>query len=204
MTEDKDDSTPELDKYEETQPEESPLTPRQEIFCQNFIIDFNATKAAIRSGYAESNAGNTASLLRTKSKIQKRIGQLMEEKRVANMATVNFVLARLIQAADIDMKDAYDEHGRLKEIKDMPEALRKSIVATESFVELEGNFRGAQPVGEVRKVKFMSKERVYEMLGRHLKIFTDKVEHSNPDGTMKPMAVMYLPENYRDKAEEKK
>lgn len=52
------------------------MTPKQEAFCREYVIDFNATQAAIRSGYSEKTAGAVGFENLKKPEIQKKVEEL--------------------------------------------------------------------------------------------------------------------------------
>jgi len=52
------------------------LTDKQEMFCREFLINLNATQAAIRAGYSDKTANRTASENLSKPDIQNRITEL--------------------------------------------------------------------------------------------------------------------------------
>jgi len=56
------------------------LTPKQELFCREYVVDMNATQAAIRAGYSKKTATPTASRLLTYVNIQNRVKELKEQK----------------------------------------------------------------------------------------------------------------------------
>lgn len=58
------------------------LTDKQERFCIEYVIDFNATQAAIRSGYSEKTAGAIASENLSKDYIAERIDELNVNRKV--------------------------------------------------------------------------------------------------------------------------
>ncbi len=60
------------------------LNAKQERFCQEYLVDLNATQAAIRSGYSAKTANAIGSENLTKPEIQERVQELMKvrEKRV--------------------------------------------------------------------------------------------------------------------------
>lgn len=97
MTEDK--------KKEDPKPEKKEPVPKlflndkQEMFCREYITDFNGTKAAIRAGYSEKSAAEQASELLTKPKIQERVDTLIEERARALTVTQDWVISRLQEVA---------------------------------------------------------------------------------------------------------
>jgi len=87
------------------------------------------------------------------------------------------ILRELRTLADTNIKDAYAPNGDLLPIADMPEPLQKAISSVESAEEFEGRGNQKEKVAEVRKVKLWDKLRALELLGRNLKLFTDRLEH---------------------------
>lgn len=71
------------------------LTKKQENFCREYIIDCNATQAAIRAGYSAKTAKVIASENLTKPYINNRIAELMKEKEEAQIAKADEVLRYL-------------------------------------------------------------------------------------------------------------
>lgn len=56
------------------------LTGKQEMFCREYLIDLNATQAAIRSGYSVKTANRIAAKLLSKVDIQNRIAELKAKR----------------------------------------------------------------------------------------------------------------------------
>lgn len=52
------------------------LTEKQEMFCREYLINLNATQAAIRAGYSENTARKIGSENLTKLDVQNRIAEL--------------------------------------------------------------------------------------------------------------------------------
>lgn len=71
------------------------MRPRQKRFCDEYLIDLNATQAAIRAGYSEKTAGVTAAENLRKPNIKAYIDQRMAEKESALIADQNEVLKYL-------------------------------------------------------------------------------------------------------------
>ena len=78
----------------------SELTPRQEEFCQQWIIDRVGVAAAIRAGYASQSAHVQASRLLRHAKVKTRIEQLQKEAAERNKVTVDRVIAQLSDLRD--------------------------------------------------------------------------------------------------------
>lgn len=165
-----------------TNPEE--LTPQQRLFCHEYLIDLNATQAAVRAGYAERSAGNQGHVLFNTPKIQEEIQRLMDKRAEKIDISAETILRELLKIATIDIRKAFDESGNLLPVHQLPEEIAKSISGIETYVENvigpENNDDSDedQPkvIGTTKKVKFWDKTKSLELLGRHLKLFTEKVE----------------------------
>jgi hypothetical protein len=90
---------------------------------------------------------------------------------------VRRLLLELEQVALVDIGQAYNEDGTLKELKDMPEAVRRVISTVETQEITKGRGSKKKKVGELVKVKFVDKLKGIELAGKHLRMFVDRVEH---------------------------
>ena len=78
----------------------SNLTPRQELFTQEYQKDLNATQAAIRAGYSEATAMEQASRLLSNVKIKAALVELQKERVERVQIDADWVLARLKLISD--------------------------------------------------------------------------------------------------------
>jgi phage terminase small subunit len=76
------------------------LTPKQDRFCREYLVDLNATQAAIRAGYSEKTAKQQGSRLLTNADVQTRISELQDEVRQRIDVKVDDVIARLIELSE--------------------------------------------------------------------------------------------------------
>lgn len=127
------------------------LTAKQRRFCDEYLIDLNATQAAIRAGYSEKNARNIASENLAKPNIKAYIDERMAEKESQLIATQDEVL------------------------KYLTSVLRGESQSTEIVVEGIGD-----GCSEARTLKKEPSEkdrlRAAELLGKRYGLYTDKVE----------------------------
>lgn len=100
------------------------LTPKQEKFCVEYLVDLNATQAAIRAGYSEKTAEATASRLLRNVKVKARIQELRKEyftKTIASAAEVEaFLSASLrgeVEEEVVVVEGAGDGYSEAKIIK---------------------------------------------------------------------------------------
>ncbi len=71
------------------------LTPKQQRFCREFLVDLNGTKASVRAGYSEKTAYSQASRLLKNVKVAARIAELQAETAKRLEVTVDSVMADL-------------------------------------------------------------------------------------------------------------
>lgn len=154
------------------------LTDKQRLFVQEYLVDVNATQAAIRAGYSEDTARQIGSENLSKPDIQEAIQEAMDDRATRLQITADKVLAGIFRIADMDIGDAYDDNGNLLPVKQMPKHIRKAISAIKVFEEFEGFGNDKVKTGDVREVKFNDRNQAWDKLARHLKLLTDKVEHS--------------------------
>lgn len=95
------------------------LTDKQELFCREYLIDLNATQAAIRAGYSKKTAREIAAQNLAKLNIQKQIQELMSERNERNKIDADYVLRQAVKLHERCMQEIdplTDRNG--EEIKD--------------------------------------------------------------------------------------
>ena len=127
------------------------MSAKQMRFCDEYLIDLNATQAAIRAGYSAKNARNIASENMAKPNIKAYIDQRMAEKEAALIADQNEVLKYLTQV------------------------LRGETQS--EIVVVEGTGDGCSEARTMQKAPD-EKERLKaaELLGKRYGLYTDRIE----------------------------
>lgn len=154
------------------------MTPKQEMFCKEYLVDLNATQAAIRAGYSEKGAHVQGAQLLSNPKVAAKIQELMDARTKRTQITADSILEELNSLATLDMGKCYDASGTILPIHEMPEEVRKAISGIEVNELFDSAGGDKMVIGFTKKLKFWDKPKCLEMLGRHKKLFTDKVEHS--------------------------
>lgn len=149
---------------------------RHEKFCQGIAAGKKIKHAAIDAGYAANSAAQQGSRLFKKANIQQRIKELQEEAAMVARITQAAVLRNIYDIAAADPSEIFNEDGSVKHVQEMPEGIRKSISSIEIDEIYAGRGTDSEKIGVTKKVKFWSKDKNNEMLGKHLKMFTDKQE----------------------------
>lgn len=91
----------------------SDLTPKQERFCEEYLIDMNATQAAIRAGYSSKGATVRGSELLANRKVMRYVNELRAKTQERVMVTVESLTAELDEARRIAMEQ--EDAGELRQ-----------------------------------------------------------------------------------------
>lgn len=155
------------------------LTAKQRRFVDEYLIDLNATQAAIRAGYAAKNADVTGPRMLGNVGIAAAIAEGQKSRSTRVEADAAWVLRRLTDEADADLADLYAEDGSLKPVRDWPAIWRKGLVAG---IEVEELREDGVVIGHVRKVKLSDRVKRLEMLARHNGMFVERREVTGKGG----------------------
>ena len=139
------------------------LTDRQERFCLEYVVDLNATKAAIRAGYAEKNAYATGAENLRKPEIKKKIAQLQSEIAKRTEITADMVVRELAAIGFADVRECFDASGNLINPSKLPDSIAK-VVAGIDVIEVKKDVR-------VKKIKLWNKVQALESLAKHLGMY---------------------------------
>jgi phage terminase small subunit len=146
-----------------------PLNARQQKFVLEYQVDQVATQAAIRAGYAPRSAAVTASRLLTKANIGEAIAKAQAKAAAKAEVTVERVLKEYARIAFADIAQAYDDHGNLLPVSQMPEDIRRALTG----IEITELFGDGKEIGRLKKVRFAQKVPALDSLATHLGIFAE-------------------------------
>ena len=108
------------------------LTPKQAEFVRQYLVDLNATQAAIRAGYSERTASKIASELLGKTGVREAIATAQAKREQRTEITADRVVSELAKIAFADPRELMDwgpEGVKLKDSADLTEEQdRKSVV----------------------------------------------------------------------------
>jgi phage terminase small subunit len=152
---------------------------KHELFAQKVAkgASYSAAYAELYGvDRADQVTRSSASELRSLPIVAARIEELQRE--AAEKATVEIaeVIRELRLLAFADLGGAFKQDGTLENPADMPEAVRRALAGFEVVEEFEGSGRDRLQIGYTKKVKFWEKTKALELLGKYLKMWTDKVE----------------------------
>jgi len=144
------------------------LTDKERLFVQYYLVDFNATQAAVMAKYSKRSARQLAARLLTKDYIQEAIG-----KEVETILKDNRSLAlRVVRECE---KIAFGKISDVMEFDDKGVTLKDSKKIDTSTIESVGydTTYSKGGVSERKRVKLYSKEKALEILAKYTALYTD-------------------------------
>lgn len=177
------------------------LTAKQELFCREYLVDLNATKAAIRAGYSEKTAYSTGHENLKKPEIEAHIQTLFDARVERTKLNSDYVLNNLQKTYELDIIDILsDDLKNFKPVSEWPKQWRISISGIDLLTISSSQGEDLESV--VKKIKWPDKISVLEKIGKHTKIgaFIDKVDHTSSDGSMSPVTIIGSDVNPQDAA----
>ena len=160
------------------------LTPKQIRFCEEYMIDLNGAQAAIRTGYSQKTAKQIASELLTKPDLQEYIQRLADNRAKRTEITADNVLREIAKLGFSDIRQIFTDDGALRGVTEFDNDIAAAVQSVEVVTTYSGeeDASGRKVPQFTHKIKLADKKGSLELLGKHLKLFTEKVEHSGPDG----------------------
>jgi phage terminase small subunit len=163
------------------------LTKKQAAFVAEYQIDLNATQAAIRAGYSPKQAHKSAAQLMAKPHIKAAIDDAQAKRLQRLDITADAVLQELAKIGFHDPGKMFNQDGTVKAINELDDNTRMAIAGFEVSELFDGDGDERRGIGFAKKIKLADKRAALVDLGRHLKLFTDKIEST---GTLKvPLAI---------------
>lgn len=169
------------------------LTDKQEMFCREYLIDLNATQAAIRAGYSAKTANRTASENMSKPDIQSRITELKAKRNEDVSINAEYVLKRLVEIDQMDVLDILKDDGGLKMVHEWPKVWRTTLSGLDILTTVT-NFDETTMENILKKIKWPDKVKNLELLGKHIDVMAFKEqathEHTGKNGGPIEMATL--------------
>lgn len=140
------------------------LTEKKKALCHEYLVDKNATKAAIRAGYSKASARSKACHILKEPAVVEYLSSLLQAQKMDLTITAERVLNELARIAFHDVASFYDADGKLKDLKDLNEDQRAAIAEVDATA---------------KRLKLHDKMGALGMLGKHLKLFTELHEQQH-------------------------
>ncbi|MBV2128168.1 terminase small subunit [Arsukibacterium indicum] len=149
-------------------------TDKEKLFVHEYLVDQNKTAAAIRAGYSAKSAKDQGCKLSQKPHIKAWIDERIVDKCEELDITVERVLKEVAKMAFMDPRKFFNADGSLKDITQLDDDSAACLGGLDITTRTDEN--GIDH--KLTKVKLTSKKDNLELLGKHLKMWTDKVEVS--------------------------
>ena len=193
------------------------LKGKQLLFVKEYLIDLNATQAALRAGYSKKTAFRIGAENLQKPAIQEAIQEAIADREKRTDITADKVLRRWWEIANVDVNDLV-EYRRAPcpdcwagAEEDPPPEINqhcprchgegKGHVHIHDSRKLRGAARiaynGAQVGKDGVKVLILDRDKALEMVARHLGMFKEKLELSGGI-TTEAVVHIFLPDNGRN------
>ena len=140
------------------------LTAKQKRFVEEYLVDLNASRAALRAGYTRAEAGRR---LVTQSHVSEAIKYARKERSERTQVTQDRVLQEEACIAFSDIRDLFDEQGELIPKHELPERVRSALSSYDVSEKID---RYGNQVTNI-KIKFWDKGRALERVSRHLGMY---------------------------------
>jgi len=162
------------------------LTARQSRFVAEYLLDLNATQAAVRAGYSGRTAESTGPRLLGKMNVAEAVRAAMEKRERRTGITQDRVLQELARIAFFDIRTLYREDGSLKKPSELDDDAAAALAGVD-VVEMAGGMAADAGEGEgkakhvaayTKKARVFDKNTALVNAMRHLGMMKDKIEHS--------------------------
>lgn len=152
------------------------LTPKQQRFVEEYLVDLNATQAAIRAGYSPKTAGQIGDRLLKKAETQQALAERMKAREQRTEVTQDRVVKELAKIAFGDPRNVMTWGPTGVKLKASTELTDDEAAFVSEVSETTTEHGGSL------KLKTNDKLKALELLGRHLGMFKEKVEVTGKDG----------------------
>lgn len=156
--------------------ESQPLNARQRLFVQEYLVDLNASRAAIRAGYSPKTAMKWSCSMMKMPNIRKAVAAAIEARHQRVQVDQDRVIQEIARVAFADTTQVVNvRSGRVNIVETdlLPEDTRRAIAEIHETVSASGCSL---------RVRLHDKIKALELLGRHLGLFVDRQEISGPGG----------------------
>jgi phage terminase small subunit len=149
------------------------LTDKQERFCHEYLIDLNATQAAIRAGYSKKTAQEIGAQNLSKLIIADYISELQAERAGRTLVTADMVIAELAKIGFHNVQDFVNGGNNVLELKHIESHKTAAVSSVKTKLKEDGSVE--------TEIRFHDKVAALEKLGRHLGIFDKDNAQRKPD-----------------------
>jgi len=155
------------------------LTAKQTRFVAEYVVDLNATQAAIRAGYSRKSAEQQGYENLRKPEIAQAITAGKAQQLETAELSAALMLEELRRLALVDARSFWDAEGRLKKPSELTAEQGAALAGFE--VLIKNAKAGDGQIDEIHKIKLWDKTRALEALAKHFGLVTERLEVSGWD-----------------------
>lgn len=148
------------------------MTDKQRVFCEEYLLDLNATQAAIRAGYSPKSANQQAAELLAKPSLRAYVDKLMADRSRRTGVNSDRVVRELARIAFVDPTDIINMDEAT--VRDGASKDDRAVIASVKCKTTTISSDDFEKVTEEREVKLQDKIKALDLLGKHLGMFADK------------------------------
>lgn len=152
------------------------LSPKQQRFVDEYLVDLNATQAAIRAGYSAKTAAQIGERLLRKVEVQAALSERMKARETRTEITQDRVLKELSRIAFGTSRDVMTWGPGGVKLRDSGELTEDEAAMVSEASE------AVTAAGGTLKLKTHDKVKALELLGKHLGMFKERIELTGKDG----------------------
>jgi phage terminase small subunit len=153
-----------------------PLTPKQRQFVAEYLVDLNATQAAIRCGYRRKTAHVQGGRLYRNVVVQAAIRRGQQRKVAKAALTGDRVLEELARVGLSNVQQLFTPGGALVPLHQLAPAAAAAIASLE--VVMKNAAAGDDKIDRVLKIRLWDKPAALNTLAKHFALLVDRVEVS--------------------------
>lgn len=146
------------------------MTVKRHRFVAEYLVDLNATQAAIRAGYAKKGAKDQAYALMQDPDVSTAIAAAMGERSKRLKVDADYVLQRLVEIDQLDVIDILEDDMTLKPLSEWPKAWRLSLSGMDITEIGKATEDSQAAMAFLKKIKWPDKVRNLELLGKHVNV----------------------------------
>lgn len=160
------------------------LNDRQRSFVNEYVRDYNGTQAAIRAGYSPATAGSIASELLRHPGVSAALVAVKAHRTARVGVTAEQVLQEMSIIANSSLEHyVVTDDGQVRPAPDAPEGVMRAIQSIKKKTRITRNPRTDETTTEHDvELRLWGKPEPLRLMGRHVGLFADRVEHTGPRG----------------------
>ncbi|HET7584652.1 MAG TPA: terminase small subunit [Gemmatimonadaceae bacterium] len=156
----------------------APLSPKREAFCREYVIDLNATQAAIRAGYAAKSAAVTGCRLLRDANVRARINELMDVRNERTGITAEQVIEELASVGLTSNLADYIEQEpdgaiRVRDLSALPAEKQRALRSIRMRTTRRIQSDGGEVVTTTTEISLWDRLAALKLLGEHYRLFVD-------------------------------